>query len=233
MLDRYAIFSDAEQIKSHFQLNSAEDFEKRYNAYPTLSLPIITNADPKHLSFIYWGAPPQMAANKPLSVRLFNVATPELGLKPIFKKNLMSKRCIVPANGVFVMRPIGKRKSVPTYIESQNNTILGLAGMWEQYEDIGGKVHRSFTLFTTPTSDPLLPEGFLWPTFIQEANVDSWLTTGAQDLTDFLPIIKPISIIPLRAYPVTPKISDNSLNSPSMLTEIRPADQFGNYTLFN
>lgn len=232
MVNRYAIFESAGKIASQLGLEEAADYTPHYNAYPSLKLPVVSSRQPSILSFHYWGLSPEMAANKQVSPKLINVALSDILSRPVHQNNFIKKRCIIPANGLFVWKPIGKKKLIPTYIYPKKQNMLALAGLWEEYEDIRGKKHQVFSMITMPAArgmESLQPN---LPVVVTADYYNKWLS-NEQNAEKLVAMMENLDLSTVQSHPVTPRITENILNNASILQEVSPSDQFGNYTLFD
>jgi putative SOS response-associated peptidase YedK len=123
-------------------------YTTRYNAAPTQLLPVITHESPEGFSFFYWGSAPQWAKNKTLAERIINTRAELIQDKPVFKKSLMRSRCIIPADGFYAWKKVGKKTSIPWRFVLKSKKIASFAGIWEEYDDSEGQAYHTFTLIT-------------------------------------------------------------------------------------
>lgn len=233
MIDRLATFTSIVDLEKVYEAHASDLFLPRYNAYPTLQLPVVRRVAKEILiEQRYWGVTPEMASQKALSKRLYTIALDDLKTKPIHKNALATKRCILPANGLFAMRPIGKKKVVPTYIFPASDKLFHIAGICESTEDFNGNTFKNFMMIVQPAHESMNDFSDTMPLIIKEEDLQNWL--GDEKNQDKIGnMARTIRLDEVGSYPVTPKILDNKLNHEKLLERIVPSDQFGNYTLFD
>src|SRR5678816_494226 len=113
MFDRYSLTATSKQVAERFSVEVHESYKPRYNASPSQLLPVITSSGRKGLSWFYWGRPPQFAHNKTLGERIINQSVSSLLEKTNLKRTLLKDRCIIPADGWYAWKRIGKKTMVP------------------------------------------------------------------------------------------------------------------------
>ena len=71
MCGRYTLTADAESIQLAFNLDSVDGWlEPRFNIAPSQQVPVISNRDPKQLSFMQWGLVPSWAKDPKVGNRM-------------------------------------------------------------------------------------------------------------------------------------------------------------------
>ena len=233
MFSQYSIAKKKEELQNWFQADLTESFKERYNAAPTQLLPMLTMGDPKRFSFSYWGLPPKWSNNKPLSNKLINIPVASAEKRSSVKKALKNKRCIVPADGFYFWKKIGKKSEVPYKAISENNELMAFAAIWDEHDEPNeGKASYTFNIFTKVSDNHLIPITNTMPLILPKRLYDIWLNIASNE-EDINQILQGNDSVMLQCFSVTPKLSDPNYNSPDLLKHTRPADQFGNYTLFN
>ncbi|MBL7845455.1 MAG: SOS response-associated peptidase [Cyclobacteriaceae bacterium] len=231
MIERYSITVTGEKIAERFSVDVPEFYSPRYNAAPTQLLPVITSIDNQGLSLFYWGRPPQWARNKSLSERIINLRTETLLERPVLKKALMKFRCIVPADGFYAWKKLGKKTAIPyRFVADQN--VFSLAGLWEEFEDEGGAMVHTFTIITTAANETVSRITDRMPVMLDKQRETIWLNQKATEAD----VVAQLSTYPsdkLSLYPVSPRINEIKTDVPSLIIPTPPADQHGNLTLFD
>ena len=96
MCGRYSITAEPEVLEERFGATFVEPIERRYNAAPSQTLPVILNAEPKHIRLVSWGINPwwlkRSRGDGLINVRMEAVQTR-------FKDDLAERRCLVLADG--------------------------------------------------------------------------------------------------------------------------------------
>lgn len=232
MIERYSITSPTEAIRERFSVDVPDFYKQRYNAAPTQLLPVITRSSPAGVSLFYWGTSPEWSKNKTLSERVINNRAEQFEEKSSLKRSLKKNRCIVPADGFYAWKKIGKKTSVPYRFILSTKEVFAIAGLWEEFEDTEGNQIQTFTVITTESNGFVGQIQERMPLILNSETEKIWL---AQDSSEpsLMRILKNKVSIALDYYPVTPKISDSTTDVPSLIIPTAPSDQHGNLTLFD
>ncbi len=232
MYDRYSLYSSSEKIASALAVEVPGGYTPNYNCAPTQLLPVITNEDKRGLSFFHWGLMAKWSNNKSISAKSINLSAESAFQKSSYKRQIQTHRCILPANGFYAWKRVSKKQLVPHYYSPTHTQVLGIAGLWEEFEDIDGSVSHSFILLTVPSSSALLEIEEQMPAILEPVNCLKWLDSN--DLQTSEALIKAITKNHpmLRSHPVSPAISKIENNYPELINAVPASDQHGNYTLF-
>lgn len=231
MIERYSLTATAAEIAERFSADVPEFYKPRYNAAPTQLLPVITSTDPQGLSLFYWGRPPQFAKNKSLSERIVNLRQENISERPVLKKALMKYRCIVPADGFYAWKKLGKKTAIP-YRFTSIEKLFSFAGLWEEFEDEGGAMVHTFAVITMPANSAVNKIADRMPMILDKRLETIWLNPASSEST-LLNALIPYPSDKLTLYPVSPRINETRLDVPSLILPTPPADQHGNLTLFD
>jgi putative SOS response-associated peptidase YedK len=231
MIERYSIGVTSKQLAQRFQIDEPRTHQARYNAAPSQLLPVITHENPYGFSFFYWGQPPGWTKNKTLAEKIINVRAEQISEKPVTKKHLMQHRCLVPADGFYAWKKVGKKTMIPWRFSLKDKSIFSVPGLWEEYEDEDGNLFHTFTLITVPSNDFVLAVSERMPVIIGKANEKIWLNRESTE-NDLASLLIAFSG-QMDGFPVSPQLNTTSFDRPSLILPVPPADQFGNLTLFD
>ncbi|HET9487516.1 MAG TPA: SOS response-associated peptidase [Chryseosolibacter sp.] len=232
MIDRYSITASAKQISARFTVDVPEFYKEHYNASPTHLLPVITSATPQGLSLFYWGTAPDWAKNKTLSDKLINLPAEQFPEKPALKKSLKTHRCLIPADGFYGWRKVGKKTSIPYRFVLNSQRIFSFPALWEEFEDTDGHQIQTFKIITAPSNAVVLAIQERMPVILNNETEILWLDANCEE-EKLLEIISTTDKTELNYYPVSPRISQMDIDVPSLIVPTPPADQHGNLTLFD
>src|SRR6056297_491364 len=168
MCGRYSLFAPPGDIEARFDATFAFDFEPRYNAAPSQSLPVVTDADPDTIQRMEWGLVPSWAGDRSDHGHI-NARAETLAEKRSFADAYESRRCLVPADGMYewVERDGDKQ---PYRVALPDDELFAMAGLYERWEppqrqtglgefgasdDEGGQdeIVETFTVVTTEPND--------------------------------------------------------------------------------
>ena len=232
MIERFSIGVSAKQLATRYQVEEPPSYQSRYNVAPSQLLPLITQGDLRGFSFFYWGQPPGWTKNKTLAEKIINVRVEQITERPILKKNLSTSRCIIPADGFYSWKKIGKKSLIPWRFTLKDKSIFSMAGLWEEYDDEEGNNFHTFTILTVPANDFVLSANERMPAILTGEEEKLWLDKNSSDDT-LLNLCKPLATDRLDGFAVSPQLNTISFDRPSLLLPVPPADQFGNLTLFD
>lgn len=232
MIDRYSITVSADIIRERFSVDVPEFYKAHYNAAPTQLLPVITSASPQGLSLYYWGTSPAWSRDRSLTERSINIRTEFFPEKPALRRALVKNRCVIPADGFYGWKKVGKKTIIPYRFVLKKKEPFGIAGMWEEFEDTEGNEIQTFTLVTQPANELVAGIQERMPVILNKQNEKLWLHPEAGEAA-LLDALTPIAATAMDHYPVSPAIKDSHADFPSMIIPTPPADQHGNLTLFD
>ncbi|WP_109832805.1 SOS response-associated peptidase [Reichenbachiella versicolor] len=233
MIDRYAIHSTFQEITERYGLTGEEEFMiPNFNASPSQSLPVITHTNSKEITFVNWAIISEMANNKTVSPKLLSIPIDTVLKKNSIKNALVKSRCIIPCNGFFAWKQYGKKRKVPHYFKHPEMQIVSMVGIWEEYEDIDGKIKKTFKILIKPNSTGNVEFGNLTPVLIKKDDekkfIDDYSTID--ELVDI--IMKEDIHKELINYSVSSMITNPKYNRKELIEPHAQVDQLGNYTLF-
>lgn len=232
MIERYTISSELDQIEKKFGAKVPKLYQKRYNAAPTQLLPVITSMNPYDVSFFYWGIEPGLSKNKRITTKLANAPVDALLNKITYKNSLTSRRCIILADGFYVWKSTGKKGQIPYRVIFQTKELFSIAGLWDSYETIDGKQIQTFTLITQEANSVVKKISDYMPAILTTHKEEQWLN-NEMDLAARMKLLSELEPVSLTSFAVTPKVNNLANDGPELILPAPPADQFGNYSLFD
>lgn len=231
MCGRYSLSKSKIDLEERFQAEMLADFKPRFNIAPTQLVPVITSDSPKGFSFFYWGITPDFGQNKPVAQKLINAKAETVHEKISFKSSFQKRRCLIPADGFFEWKKLGKKTKIPHRFTLREEELFSFAGIWEEYESMSGEIKHTFLILTTPPNELVEEVHDRMPVILTRENEKKWLDkyTGEKELQAMLQTY-PAEL--MLSYPVSPLVNSVQNDSPGIIRRTSPMDQFGNYTLF-
>lgn len=231
MIERYSVAASIEQLVKRYGIEKSEAYRPVYNAAPSHLLPVITHEHPQGFSFFYWGLPPKWVKGKTLAEKTINIRAELIPEKPVMRKNLVQRRCLIPADGFYCWKKIGKKTSIPWRFSFASKEIVSWAGIWEEYEEEDESFH-TFQLITR-TSTPIIGEvSERMPVILAPESEKTWLNPSTTE-SDLVGLLGKFESPIMDGYSVSPQLNSLTFNKPSLLLPAPPSDQFGNLTLFD
>ena len=232
MIDRYTLSKDQKFLEKQFNALFETPFVPRYNVAPTQSMPVLTQSQNYVFQNFQWGLISNWANNKTLSPKLFNLKANEAMERPTYRKNMITHRCLIPADGFFVWKPLSKKKVIPYYIYAKDQSPFMIAGLWEEKDDFNEKSTNTFIIITSKSTRVVAPYQENMPFILDTETAKKWINTVAP-VSELNDILQKGSKIALNAHPVSPLIAQLNQDSSNLIAISQPSDQYGNYTLFN
>ncbi|MEQ8927236.1 MAG: SOS response-associated peptidase [Fulvivirga sp.] len=231
MGDRYTLTVLASELAQRFNVEVTSGYKPKYNAAPTQLLPIITKSS-QGISYFYWGQIPDWSNNKALSSKLLFTEIEHITQKTSLSKAITQTRCIVPMDGYYEWKRISKKGRVAHRIVFDNNSIVGVAGLWEEFEGEDGDMLHTFKILTTEANSAIDSMNNRMPAIIDTDKEEAWLNSHAST-EELVAMISSYPSNKIHIYSVSPKIEDIKNDSEFLIKPFAPADQFGNYSLFD
>ncbi len=233
MIDRYAIYSDFKDINKRYGLSGEEFTVPNYNASPSQALPIILNTNKKELCFVHWGLNKKWSNNKSISQKLISVDIESIQSKGPLRNALMSRRCLVPADGFYGWKQYGKKRKTPHYFHANNNELFSMVGIWEEFDDMDGNISLTFKLIERPNYIGVDDFGSTLPVVISSDDEFRFLDDYSSEEEIMSIMLNDEATKEFTNHPVSPLITDPANNSQNLIQPQSQMDQLGNYTLFD
>jgi len=231
MCGRYSLSKSKLELEQRFQAEMLADYKPRYNIAPTQLLPVITSESPKGFSFFYWGITPDFGQNKPVSQKLINARAETVHEKITFKSSFQKRRCLVPADGFFEWKKLGKKTIIPYRFTLLEDQLFALAGIWEEYETVSGESHHTFLILTTTPNDLVGEVHDRMPVILKRDQEKKWLDSYTSE-DELISMLQPYPSEAMLSFTVSPIVNSVKNDHPGIIRRTSPMDQFGNYTLF-
>jgi putative SOS response-associated peptidase YedK len=207
------------------------DFKPRYNIAPTQLVPVITSQSPKGFSFFYWGITPDFGQNKPVAQKLINARAETVNEKISFKSSFEKRRCLIPADGFYEWKKLGKKTKIPYRFTLREDELFAFAGIWEEYETVNGEIQHTFLILTTGPNEIAAEIHDRMPVILNRQMEKKWLDNYTPE-SELLATLQPYPSDQMLSYTVSPLVNSVQNDVPSIIRKTSPADQHGNYTLF-
>lgn len=207
MCGRFKAGFEFREIKLRWKLqNDLFDFHARYNIAPTQEHPvIIARRGALEARPMRWGLVPYWTTTAATGNKMINVRSETTSEKPAFGDMLSSKRCLVPADGFYEWRKIGKER-LPMLIQIKNRELFGFAGLWDVWRKPDGNLLESFTILTCPPNELMRGIHDRMPVIIQPKDESCWLDPAAK-FHHIAPLLAPYPSESMEAYPVSPRVN--------------------------
>jgi putative SOS response-associated peptidase YedK len=151
MWGRYGRWSRRQRIKELLAIGPSglDDFPPLYNVTPGVNTWIARAKDGKPTLYCYlWGLVPYWSKDPKKGARPINARAETAHEKPMFKKLIRERRCLIPANCYYEWKEtkIGKR---PYCIRMEDESPFFIGGMWDVWHAREENRLYTFTVLTT------------------------------------------------------------------------------------
>ena len=231
MCGRSSLTKTEKQLEERFQATFYSDGLVQYNPLPNYNvapshnMPVITNEDKLHFQAYRWGLIPSWAKDVKIGYKMINARIETLLEKSSFKMAVAKRRCLVPADSFYEWKKerdgAGKLIKQPYRIQTTDQEVFSMAGLWDRWESADGQMIMSFTVITQPPNEMMKDIHDRMPAILTPDQEQLWLADDVppQDLID---MIQPYPDDKMIAYPVSTRVNNVKYNDPKLIEQFRP-----------
>ena len=137
---------------------------------------------------------------------MINARSETASTKPAFRDALKSRRCLIPADGFYEWKRVGKTKQ-PFCFEINDGELFAFAGLWDRWKDpSGGWVKTCSILTTTPNAVTAAVHDRM-PVILDPDSYDFWLDPGMHNVAAISELLKPFDARQMRCFPISTRIN--------------------------
>ena len=221
MCGRYSLTSAPEAMRQLFDLDGPLlNLEPRYNIAPTQDAPVIrANADGKReLAMLRWGLVPSWSKDGPDSgYSMHNARAETVADKPSFRGAFRDRRCLVPADGFYEWKKMGKEKQ-PFRFTMDDGAPFLFAGLWERWRRPDGSDLQSFTIIVTTSNTLVAGVHDRMPVILDREGAARWLAGGTRDA--MLALLVPFPAERMAATPVSKRVNSPANDDRSIIEPV-------------
>ena len=211
-----------EQLLRDLGVEAPASLRPRYNAAPTQSIavvresPEIARESPeaaREFAMLRWGLIPSWAKDPSIGNRMINARGETVAEKPAFRAAFRRRRCLIPADGFFEWKKIGKQKQ-PYYFRMSDERPFAFAGLWECWAGDGDAALESCTIITTEANDLLRPFHDRMPVILSPDDFSMWLDPQFEDKEQLQRLLRPYTPEEMTACPVNIRVNSPKHDDP-------------------
>ena len=189
-------------------------FHPNFNVAPTHQIPaIVSQAEKKLMAAFTWGLVPNWAKDPAIGSRMINARSETAADKPSFRSALVKRRCIVPADGWYEWQGSPGKKT-PFYFSAVNGEVMGLAGIYESWQQPDGQLLWTAAILTQEARSDFSYIHDRMPVLLTNEMQDAWISNPTSPLLDALAVSDSVEI---QAWEVSSAVG-NVKNNRSDLT---------------
>ena len=228
MCGRYVAATPVDKLAEHFLVEEVKvaDHEASFNVAPSDEVLAVAvgREGARQLGSFRWGLVPSWAKDPAVGNRMINLRAETVSEKPSFRRTLARRRCLLPADGFYEWKAMGKgRKKQPFFVRARDGSVLAIAGLWEVWKPRGeedAEWLRTCTVITTEPNAVVGPIHDRMPVLLPPAVWDTWLDQSNQDADALAKLLVPAPDDLLEAYPVGFDVSNVRNNGDHLVTPL-------------
>jgi putative SOS response-associated peptidase YedK len=189
---------------------------------PTDQLPVVRydrKAEERSVDLLRWGLVPYWA--KDLNVGFANINAKAEGIetRPAFREALQRRRCLVPVDSFYEWKKAGTGKQ-PYAIALANESLMALAGLWENWRSPAGEWVRSFAIITTTPNELCAELHNRMPVVLKPETWRVWLGEESADVSALKALLAPFPSEEMTCWPVSARVGNVKNNDATLIERI-------------
>ena len=217
MCGRFTLTNPTEAVRDLFGYSPpSEDDEhvlerawrRRYNIFPTqdvLIARILAGFEGLGVDPLRWGLVPSWAKDLRQGARMINARSETVAEKPAFRSSFKKRRCLVPADGFYEWKKVGKDKQ-PYYIRMLGHEPFAMAGLWATWASPAGENVASFAILTSEANEIVAEIHHRMPVILPKQAFESWLDPANTDTDKLLEMLASSLDCKLELFPVDERV---------------------------
>ena len=200
--------------------NDAGDFEPSYNVAPGTFQPVIRSDEQgPMLTRMKWGLVPYWAKESQSGVRPVNAKSDTAHEKPMFRKLIRERRCLVPVDWFYEWRENPPDK-VPHVIRMASEEPFFMGGLWDTWHAGRADALSTFTILTTSPNEMMQTLHHRMPVIVAAEHAERWLDGKEKDVADLL---MPYPADEMMAYAVSTRVNSVRNDGPDLIATLSPS----------
>lgn len=222
MCGRYTLHQSTDKLRKRFNLARVpSDVHENYNVAPGQIMPVIVEDDgePK-VELMKWGLIPSWSKDPRIGYKLINARDDTIFEKPIWRKVILQKRALIPADGFYEWKRDSDPKGLkqPFYIRPKDADLFAFAGVWEVWKDVEGLEWKTFSIITTEPNKEMSAVHNRMPVILHQDDESSWLShSHDNDRGSIEPLLRPYEDDGLEMYEVSRDVNATRNNDKKLI----------------
>jgi len=220
---RFTLFATYQYLISDFDIQEMFEeayYEESYNIAPTHNIVSVINDGTKNrMGYLKWGLIPSWAKDEKMASKMINARSETVDEKPSFKKSFYQKRCIIPMDSFYEWKREGKMKT-PMRIKLKDDSLFGVAGLWDSWKAPSGEVIHTCTILTTQPNELMAEIHDRMPVILPKEHQKEWLNPSNQDKEQLKSLLVPFPATQMLAYEVSNKVNSPRNNSAELIQRV-------------
>ncbi len=220
MCGRLIQMTAGEALVERFELPAIPAVTPRYNLAPSQPVGVIRMAAEGQREWVAlrWGLVPAWSLEPRTAYSTFNARAETVADKPTYRHAFRRRRCLIPADGFYEWRRVGKRKQ-PYCIAPTDGEPFAFAGLWERWER-DETVVESCTIVVTTANATIAPLHDRMPVILARADEALWLDPALTDPAILQPLLIPCAPERVRVWPVGTAVNRPGSEGPDLMAPL-------------
>lgn len=222
MCGRYTITIPLDELIILYLIEKATtaNYKPSYNVAPMQYVPaVVAGNNGNRLGELRWGLVPSWSKDPKIGSKMINARAETLTEKPAFNRLLLSRRCIVPADGFYEWKQDSGTKQ-PYRIVLRDESVFSFAGLYDIWADEDGNKLATCTIITTEPNSLMADIHNRMPVILRKEDEGEWLARDNHDESTLLRLLRPYDADKMRAYPVSATVGNVRNNSEELIKSI-------------
>ena len=223
MCGRYTI-TGPQDIAERFKVTLPGPIKPNYNAAPTQDLPVITeDGNGKRLEIMRWGFVPGWSKDTKIGYKLINARAESVFEKPMWKKVITNRRCLIPADGFYEWQKRDDGKQ-PFYIHPSKkfggSPLYAFAGIWSSWHDPAdpdGPGLHTYSILTTRPNKEMEAIHDRMPVILHPDDEADWLNPDMTEASDIERFLRPLEDGALDMFEVSTDVNNVRINADTLV----------------
>ena len=221
---RYRLARKKEILAEVFDVGDDDNWSPRYNIAPSQSVPVVrqdTTRPVRSISLIRRGLIPFWAKDAKAGYKMINARAETIAEKLAFREPLLSRRCLILADGFYEWAKFSKGKS-PFCFTLTDDSVFAFAGIWDRWKNSERELVETCSIITTSANALVSDIHDRMPVILKCEDYDRWLDPGFKQVDDILDLLKPYQADSMRRYRVSTRINSAKNDDPACADEHAP-----------
>jgi len=234
MCGRFTLRAAPQDVARHFLLFDVPSFWPRYNIGPGQVIgavraqsewaphaghsdtvrqmqPQNESAMPSEISnrewaWFRWGLVPHWSRDPSMGSRLINARAETAASKPAFRSPARYRRCLIPADGFYEWKTVGRSKQ-PFFVYLHGNKLFALAGLWDYWQSPTGEILETCTILTVEPNTLIATIHNRMPLILPPEAYNAWLDPALTEFDQLRQWLKQYPEEEMTMTPVSPYVN--------------------------